>query len=109
MNRQREHVAAACPRQGVARRFHFAGSDGQCGSYPRIARTWGLAWFYGAIPLSVIGLFVGMHSLNLSTPKVGLVGLLIVVAAAMSAGAFESVRVTASPQTIGSGGSRQTF
>jgi hypothetical protein len=66
------------------------------GSYPRIARSWGLVWFYGATPLSLIGLFVGAHSLKLPAPGLGLAGLLIVVAAAMSAGAFESVRVTAS-------------
>jgi hypothetical protein len=72
-------------------------------TFPRIARGWGLAWFYGAVPLSLLGvLFFGLRALHVASPGLGTAGLVVVVAASMSAGAFESVRVTASRLTNGS-------
>jgi hypothetical protein len=70
--------------------------------FPRIVRAWGLAWFYGAVPLSLLGLFFGLRVLHVASSGLGMVGLLVVVAASMSAGAFESIRVTASRLTNGS-------
>jgi hypothetical protein len=69
---------------------------------PRIARGWGLAWFYGALPLSLLGFFVGIRVLGAPSPGVGAWGLIVVVASSMAAGAFESIRLTASRLTIGS-------
>jgi hypothetical protein len=69
---------------------------------PRIARGWGLAWFYGALPLSFLGFFVGIRVLSAPSPGVGAWGLIVVVASSMAAGAFESIRLTASRLTIGS-------
>jgi hypothetical protein len=71
-------------------------------TFPRIARGWGLAWFYGAVPLSLLGVFSGLRALHVASPGLGTAGLVVVVAASMSAGAFESVRVTASRLTNGS-------
>jgi hypothetical protein len=71
-------------------------------THPRIARGWGLAWFYGALPLSSLGFFLGLRVLNAPSPGVGAWGLMVVVAASMAAGAFESIRLTASRLTIGS-------
>jgi len=71
-------------------------------SHPRIARGWGLAWFYGALPLSLLGFFVGLRVLDAPSPGVGAWGLIVVVASSMAAGAFESIRLTASRLTIGS-------
>jgi hypothetical protein len=67
-------------------------------TYPRLARGWGLTWFYGAVPFSLLGLFFGFRALHVSSSRLGLVGFLLVVAGSMSAGAFESIRVTASHQ-----------
>jgi len=71
-------------------------------SHPRIARGWGLAWFYGALPLLLLGFFLGLRVLNAASPGVGAWGLIVVVATSMAAGAFESIRLTASRLTIGS-------
>jgi hypothetical protein len=69
---------------------------------PRIARGWGLAWFYGALPLSLLGFFVGVRVLGAPSPGVDAWGLIVVVASSMAAAAFESIRLTASRLTIGS-------
>jgi|ERR1700733_1363282 len=71
-------------------------------THPRIARGWGLAWFYGALPLSLLGFFLGVRVLNAPSPAAGAWGLIAVVATSMAAGAFESIRLTASRLTIGS-------
>ena len=71
-------------------------------THPRIARGWGLAWFYGALPLSLLGFFFGLRVLNAPSPGVGAWALIVVVATSMAAGAFETIRLTASRLTIGS-------
>jgi hypothetical protein len=67
--------------------------------WPRLMRGWGLAWFYGAIPLSVLALYVGSIQLHASTPNLSTIAFVIAAAASMAAGAFP---------TIGASGSRLT-
>ena len=62
---------------------------------PRLVRVWGLIWFYGAIPLSLVGLFIGTLRLHAVTPNATTVAFVVVAAASMAAGAFPAVRAAA--------------
>lgn len=63
--------------------------------WPRLVRAWGLIWFYGAIPLTLIGLFLGTLQLHAVTPNSTTIAFVVVAAASMAAGAFAAVRGTA--------------
>ncbi len=69
-------------------------------AHPRIARGWGLAWFYGALPLSLLAFFLNLRALNVPSPGLGSWGLVAVAASSMAAGAFESIRLTANRLTV---------
>ena len=60
--------------------------------WPRLALAWGLTWFYGAIPLSLICLFVGSMGLHAVTPNATTVAFVVVAAASVATGAFAAVR-----------------
>lgn len=55
---------------------------------PRLLHNWGPAWFYGAVPVSLVGLYVGSYKLHAPTPNLATVALVVAVAAAMAAAAF---------------------
>ena len=63
--------------------------------WPHLARAWGLIWFYGAIPLTLIGLFLGTLQLHAVRPNATTIAFVLVAAASMAAGAFPAVRATA--------------
>jgi hypothetical protein len=63
-------------------------------NWPRLLRNWALAWFYGAIPLSLVGLYVGSVQLHAPTPNASTIAFVITVAASMAAGAFPAVRAS---------------
>jgi hypothetical protein len=60
--------------------------------WPRLVRAWGLIWFYGVIPLSLIGLFAGSIELHATTPGVTTIAFVVAAAASTAAGAFAAVR-----------------
>jgi hypothetical protein len=62
---------------------------------PRLVRAWGLTWFYGAIPLALVGLFIGTLRLDAVTPNATTVAFVVVAVASMAAGAFPAVRAAA--------------
>jgi hypothetical protein len=59
--------------------------------WPRLLRVWGLAWFYGAIPLSVLGLYVGIKQSHAPAPNISSIAFVIAAAASFGAGAFPAV------------------
>jgi hypothetical protein len=59
--------------------------------WPRLLRNWGLAWFYGAIPLSLLGLYAGTRELHAPTPSLSTIAFVIAGAASMAAAAFPTV------------------
>jgi hypothetical protein len=67
--------------------------------WPRLLRKWGLAWFYGAIPLSVLGLYVGSSLLHAPTPSMSTIAFVFAAAASMAAGAFPTVDASRSRPT----------
>jgi hypothetical protein len=67
--------------------------------WPRLPRAWGLAWFYGAIPLSLLGLYVGSLLLHAPTPNVSTIAFVIATAASMAAGAFPPISASNSRLT----------
>jgi hypothetical protein len=66
---------------------------------PSLLRNWGLAWFYGAIPLSVLGLYVGSIQLHAPTPNMSTIAFVIAAAASMAAGAFPAIGASRSRLT----------
>lgn len=62
-------------------------------AWPRLLRAWGLAWFYGAIPLSLFGLYVGVLRSHSPMPNGSTVAFVVAWAASISAGALPAVRV----------------
>ena len=69
-----------------------------------LVRAWGLIWFYGAIPLLVLGLYVGSSRLDAPVPSQATVAFVVAAAASMAAGAFAAIRATAGRLTTGSSG-----
>src|SRR6267142_1204381 len=63
-------------------------------NWPRLLRNWAFAWFYGATPLSLLGLYVGSVQLHAPTPNTSTIAFVIAVAASMAAGAFPAVRAS---------------
>ena len=59
---------------------------------PRLVRAWGLGWFYGAIPLAVVVLYVGSNRLHAPTPSAATVAFVVAAAVSMSAGAFTAIK-----------------
>ena len=84
-------VAVAC--YGTMRLFVWAALRPLAATSPRLVRYWGLGWFYGAIPLLLLGLFVGTARLAGGTPNATTIASVVVAAASMAAGAFPAVRV----------------
>jgi hypothetical protein len=68
---------------------------------PRLVRGWGLVWFYGAIPLSLLGLYLGSSTLHAPTPSAGTVAFVVAASASMAAGTFAAIRATAGRLTPG--------
>ena len=86
-------VAAA--GYGTMRILVWAAARPLAAWWPRLVRAWGLIWFYGAIPLSLIGLFVGTLQLHAVTPNATTIAFVVVAAASVAAGAFPAVRAAA--------------
>jgi hypothetical protein len=86
-------VAAA--GYGIMRIFVWAAARPLAARWPRAVGAWGLSWFYGAIPLSLIGLFLGTLQLTAVTPNATTIAFVVVGAASMAAGAFPAVRAAA--------------
>jgi hypothetical protein len=57
-------------------------------------KAWALAWFYGAVPVVVIGTFLGSHELHAPPPTPGLLIIIFAIAAAMGIGAIGSIRAS---------------
>jgi hypothetical protein len=72
--------------------FVWAAARPLAARWPRLVRAWGLIWFYGAIPLSLIGLFIGTLQFHAVMPNATTVAFVVVAAASMAAGAFPAVR-----------------
>ena len=60
-------------------------------NWPRLLRVWGLAWFYGAIPLSVLGLYIGTLQTHAPAPNISSIAFVIAAAASFGAGAFPAI------------------
>ena len=69
---------------------------------PKVVRAWGLIWFYGAIPLTLVGLYVGSIKLHAPTPSAATVAFVVAVATSIGAGAFTAVKVTTGRLTTAS-------
>ena len=65
-----------------------------CVSHPRLVQTWALAWFYGAVPVTVAVTFLGLHKLHAPPPSFGMLVLCVTASAAMGIGAIDSIRVS---------------
>ena len=68
---------------------------------PRLVRVWSLVWFYGVIPVSVVGAYFGAYKLHAHTPGVEEVAGCVAFAAAMAAGSFPAIRASADRLTSG--------
>jgi len=76
---------------GAMRIFVWAVARPLAARWPRLALAGGLIWCYGAIPLSLICLFVGSMGLHAATPNATTVAFVVVAAASMAAGACAAV------------------
>ena len=81
---------------GTMRIFVWAAARPLVARWPRLVLAWGLIWFYGAIPLALIGLFVGSIELHAPRPNAATVAFVVAAAASTAAGAFAAVRAARS-------------
>jgi hypothetical protein len=88
-------VLVAAAGYGAMRIFVWAAARPLAARWPRLVRAWGLTCFYGAIPLSLVGLFVGTLQLHAVTPNATTIAFVVVAAASMAGGAFPAVRAAA--------------
>lgn len=63
-------------------------------AFPKLVRTWGIAWFYGSVPATLLGLYVGSHMLGATPPTSAIVCLALAAALASSAGAMEAIHLS---------------
>lgn len=80
----------------VMRLFVFVGC-GVMRSFPGIGRVWALSWFYGAIPLSVVALYIGTQKTGGPPAEPAFVVCVAAAALGFAAGAsrvFELLRET---------------
>jgi hypothetical protein len=89
---------------GAMRLFVWAAVRPLASRWPRLALAWGLIWFYGAIPLSLIALYVGTRQAHAVMPNATTVASVVAIAASVSAGAFAAIRAATSRLTIAGAG-----
>ena len=94
-------IAASALGYGIMRAFVWVAVRSLANAWPRLVRYWGLIWFYGAIPLSLLGLYLGSKQLGASAPNTPTVAFVVVGAASMAAGAFAAIRTDAGRPTGG--------
>jgi hypothetical protein len=71
----------------LAMRLFVSANTGVMLKFPRLARAWALSWFYGAIPLSVIALYVGSKRTGAPPPDLPFAVCVAAVALGFAAGA----------------------
>jgi hypothetical protein len=76
----------------TSRIFVWAVARPLAARWPRLVLACGLIWFYGAIPLSLIGLFVGSIALHATAPNLTTIAFVVTAAASTAAGVFAAVR-----------------
>jgi len=80
---------------GTMRLFVWAAARPLADRWPRLVQAWGISWFYGVIPLSLMGLFVGTITLHAVRPNATTIAFVVAAAASMAAGAFAAIRAVA--------------
>jgi len=60
--------------------------------YPSLVRIWALAWFYGAAPVSLIALYVGLSQLHAPPPSAATTALTFAASVGMAAAALSPLR-----------------
>jgi len=89
---------------GAMRLFVWAAVQSLASRWPRLALAWGLIWFYGAISLSLIALYVGARQAHAVMPNATTVASVVGIAASVAAGAFAAICGATSRLTIAGAG-----